>query len=108
MTAKFLLITFKQLCVMKVKLWYVLIVASSLLSSCIFRFDVTKQSFNWSVIKAKRDAYVKRLNGIYSNNLNNDGIEHLNGWGKIEGKGKGQWADPYNCFFVVPLGQVSS
>ena len=53
------------------------------------RFDVTKNAFNWSIIKAKRDAYVKRLNGIYANNLSNDKIEHLHGWGKFTGKGKG-------------------
>ena len=56
-----------------------------------FRFETTSNSFNWSVIKAKRDAYVKRLNGIYANNLANDKIEHLHGWGRFTEKGRGEF-----------------
>ncbi|RKP13569.1 glutathione-disulfide reductase [Piptocephalis cylindrospora] len=35
--------------------------------------------FNWEMIKEKRDAYIRRLNGIYSNNLDKDSVVHLQG-----------------------------
>ena len=43
-----------------------------------YGFDVTNSSeFNWTLLKRKRDAYVKRLNGIYSNNLQRDSITYI-------------------------------
>ncbi|KAF2745766.1 glutathione reductase-like protein [Sporormia fimetaria CBS 119925] len=43
-------------------------------------------SFDWPMFKQKRDAYVKRLNGIYENNLNRDEIEHMKGRAKFVAK----------------------
>lgn len=38
-----------------------------------YGFDVPKDvPFNFAALKEKRDAYVKRLNGIYTRNLNKD------------------------------------
>ena len=34
-----------------------------------YGFDVSNNGFNWATIKAKRDAYIVRLNGIYDANL---------------------------------------
>jgi len=42
--------------------------------------------FDWTTFKNKRDAYVKRLNGIYERNLNNDKVEYLHGWGRLLSK----------------------
>lgn len=36
-----------------------------------YGFDVTVKGFNWSKIQESRDAYVRRLNGIYETNLKN-------------------------------------
>lgn len=38
------------------------------------------QEFNWAGFKAKRDAYVERLNGIYARNLAKDSIDRVDGW----------------------------
>src|SRR4051794_13475819 len=35
--------------------------------------------FDWASLKAKRDAYVARLNGIYANNLKNDKVAFIQG-----------------------------
>lgn len=35
--------------------------------------------FDWTTFKQKRDAYVRRLNGIYEKNLKNDKVEYLHG-----------------------------
>ncbi|KJZ80301.1 Glutathione reductase [Hirsutella minnesotensis 3608] len=42
--------------------------------------------FDWTSFKKKRDAYVKRLNGIYERNLGNDKVEYLHGWGRLLSK----------------------
>jgi glutathione reductase (NADPH) len=44
-----------------------------------YGFDVEYKGLNWATLKEKRDAYIKRLNGIYLNNLSKDGIEIING-----------------------------
>lgn len=38
-----------------------------------------KPTFNWNLLKQKRDAYVTRLNGIYETNLGKANIEHVEG-----------------------------
>jgi len=42
--------------------------------------------FDWSTFKSKRDAYVKRLNGIYEKNLNNDKVEYIHGRASFKSK----------------------
>lgn len=34
-----------------------------------YGFDIEYKGFNWNKMKTKRDAYIKRLNGIYEVNL---------------------------------------
>lgn len=36
-------------------------------------------AFNWGALKEKRDAYIKRLNGIYAGNLQKSGVEVFEG-----------------------------
>lgn len=36
-------------------------------------------SFDWSTLKTKRDAYIKRLNGIYERNLEKDKCDYISG-----------------------------
>jgi glutathione reductase (NADPH) len=50
-----------------------------------FSFEETAP-FNWSLFKQKRDAYVKRLNGIYEKNLVNDKVEYIHGRASIKAK----------------------
>jgi glutathione reductase (NADPH) len=40
-------------------------------------------TFRWAEFKAKRDAYIRRLNDIYSNNVKKDSIEYAAGYGKL-------------------------
>lgn len=44
-----------------------------------YGFDVDFKGFNWSKVKATRDAYIKRLNGIYSSNLEKSKVEKIIG-----------------------------
>eukprot|EP00054_Salpingoeca_dolichothecata_P016939 m.100457 g.100457 ORF g.100457 m.100457 type:complete len:466 (+) comp22228_c0_seq1:5-1402(+) len=51
-----------------------------------YGFDVTKNSFNWNTVKTKRDAYVKRLNGIYDANLEKSKLTKIVGKAKFTSK----------------------
>jgi glutathione reductase (NADPH) len=42
-------------------------------------------TFNWAALKAKRDAYVARLNGIYAKNLSNDKVTYIHGHASFVG-----------------------
>ncbi|UNI19973.1 Glutathione-disulfide reductase [Purpureocillium takamizusanense] len=62
-------------------------IAEAIHDSKAYGFSVQQTApFDWTTFKHKRDAYVKRLNGIYERNLNNDKVEYLHGWGKLVSK----------------------
>ena len=42
--------------------------------------------FDWTTFKTKRDAYIKRLNGIYDRNLEKEKVDYLHGWGRLLSK----------------------
>jgi glutathione reductase (NADPH) len=52
-----------------------------------YGFDVTYNGFSFPKIKQSRDAYIRRLNGIYENNLKNSGVELIRGFGKFADDG---------------------
>ncbi|KAH7345946.1 hypothetical protein BKA66DRAFT_478515 [Pyrenochaeta sp. MPI-SDFR-AT-0127] len=74
-------------CVPKKVTWNAAAIAETFRDAKAYGFQVGEQpSFDWPYFKKKRDAYVKRLNGIYENNLNRDEIEHLKGRAKFVAK----------------------
>jgi len=44
-----------------------------------------KPDFDWANFKLKRDAYIKKLNGIYDSNWAREGIEHIHGYARLTG-----------------------
>ena len=46
--------------------------------------------FDWPFFKRKRDAYIRRLNGIYEKNLGNDKVEYIHGRAHLTGKNSAQ------------------
>lgn len=44
---------------------------------------VGSPQFDWAAFKPQRDAYIRRLNGIYDGNLAKDGVEHHHGHAKL-------------------------
>lgn len=76
-------------CVPKKVMWNTSMVQEALHHSADYGFEWAAGSalptFNWAALKAKRDAYVARLNGIYANNLANDKVTHLKGFGSFVG-----------------------
>ena len=50
-----------------------------------FYFFPSLSYLNGSTIKTTRDAYIKKLNGIYLNNLKKDNVEYISGHAKFTG-----------------------
>lgn len=74
-------------CVPKKVMWSAATMAKSITEARNYGFDGVDPSlvdtFNWPSFKAKRDAYVKRLNGIYARNLEKEGVDYVFGWAKF-------------------------
>ncbi len=70
-------------CVPKKIMWYSAHHVHQMHLARDYGFDVTINGHAWSELKAKRDAYILRLNGIYENNLNNRDVTWLQGHGKF-------------------------
>lgn len=63
-------------CVPKKVMWNAATLAHGLVAAKDYGFDVASRGHDWPALKAGRDAYVARLNGIYANNLNKRSV-HL-------------------------------
>lgn len=68
-------------CVPKKIMWYSAHFAHAMHVAADFGFDVTVGGHNWAELKRQRDAYIKRLNGIYEANLDRRNVTYLSGQG---------------------------
>ena len=66
-------------CVPKKVMWYTASHAHHFEHASDYGFDVAVDGHDWAVLKEHRDAYVKRLNGIYGSNLDNNGVATIIG-----------------------------
>jgi glutathione reductase (NADPH) len=67
-------------CVPKKLVWHAADISETIKHSKEYGFSVQETApFNWGYFKQKRDAYIKRLNGIYTDNLTNDKAEYIHG-----------------------------
>ncbi|KAI8335200.1 hypothetical protein BC941DRAFT_378662 [Chlamydoabsidia padenii] len=75
-------------CVPKKVMWNAASIAEALRDAKHYGYEGQDKpaSFNWNFFKQKRDAYVKRLNGIYERNLGNDKVDHFQGWASFVDK----------------------
>ena len=59
-------------------------IAETLHDAKAYGFSIQETApFDWTSFKNKRDAYIKRLNGIYERNLLNDKVEYVHGWATL-------------------------
>ncbi|KAF2720765.1 hypothetical protein K431DRAFT_269960 [Polychaeton citri CBS 116435] len=67
-------------CVPKKVTWNAAAIAETIKQAKAYGFSVDQTApFDWNTFKHKRDAFVKRLNGIYEKNLGNDKVEYFHG-----------------------------
>ncbi|KAJ7118822.1 glutathione reductase [Mycena epipterygia] len=45
--------------------------------------DAAAPKFDWATFKPQRDAYIRKLNGIYASNFEKEGVEHHHGFGRL-------------------------
>ncbi|KFP25633.1 hypothetical protein N325_08797, partial [Colius striatus] len=70
-------------CVPKKVMWNAAVHAEFVHDHADYGFEAPDVRFNWRTIKEKRDAYVRRLNDIYENNLKKANIDIIRGYGKF-------------------------
>lgn len=76
-------------CVPKKVMWSASDTAKRIREARAYGFDVDRElanTFDWVGFKAKRDAYILRLNGIYERNLAKEGVTYVAGWAKFVDK----------------------
>ena len=66
-------------CVPKKVMWYAATQAHHFAHAPDYGFDIEQHGHDWAELKARRDAYVARLNTIYENNLAKSGVEYIAG-----------------------------
>jgi glutathione reductase (NADPH) len=74
-------------CVPKKVMWNAASLALGLADAKDYGFEVSAGGSDWALLKSKRDAYVRRLNGIYERNLNAKGVAYI--------KGTARFLDPH-------------
>ncbi|KAL2304631.1 hypothetical protein Nmel_006582 [Mimus melanotis] len=62
-------------CVPKKVMWNTAVHAEFIHDHADYGFETPSVKFNWRTIKEKRDAYVRRLNDIYENNVKKVSME---------------------------------
>jgi glutathione reductase (NADPH) len=60
-------------------MWYAADHAHHFEHAADYGFEVEVKGHDWSALKSRRDAYVKRLNGIYKNLLDKSKVDYING-----------------------------
>ena len=66
-------------CVPKKIMWYSAHHAHQFHHAPDYGLDVAVKGHDWGALKSRRDAYIKRLNGIYGVNLEKRGVAHIQG-----------------------------
>lgn len=80
-------------CVPKKLMWYAAELAHAADDAAGYGFTLRSEGHDWSTLKARRDAYIQRLNGIYENNLGKRGVTLLRGRAELDGEGRVRVAD---------------
>ncbi|THH23262.1 hypothetical protein EUX98_g7917 [Antrodiella citrinella] len=71
-------------CVPKKIMWHAADIADKIRHAKGYQFLGTSEpQFNWKTFKPQRDAYIRRLNGIYDNNLAKDGVDFYRGFASV-------------------------
>ncbi|KLO19722.1 glutathione reductase [Schizopora paradoxa] len=73
-------------CVPKKIMWHAADIADKLRQAANYKFEGTgvgDPEFNWTEFKKQRDAYIRRLNGIYDHNLVKDNVEQHSGLARL-------------------------
>ncbi|KAF8968339.1 glutathione reductase [Flammula alnicola] len=72
-----------------------------------YKFNgVENAKFDWKAFKPQRDAYIRRLNSIYANNFDTEGVEYHRGYGKLISKHEVQVTRPDGQTYTLKGDQI--
>jgi glutathione reductase (NADPH) len=72
-------------CVPKKIMWNAAQLAQGLEDAAGYGFDISVNGHDWSALRSRREAYIRRLNDIYEKNLDKRGVALLRGHGRFTG-----------------------
>jgi glutathione reductase (NADPH) len=72
-------------CVPKKIMWYAADLAEAYAHAADYGFDAAIRGHDFKSLKLRRDAYVRRLNGIYEANLDKSGVTYIQGRASFAG-----------------------
>ena len=72
-------------CVPKKIMWHAAELARELSQSPDYGFDLSLDGHDWAKLVDRREAYIRRLNGIYANNLKRRGVQSISGHAGFSG-----------------------
>ena len=70
-------------CVPKKVMWNAAQIAHAVDDAADYGFSLETRGHDWAALRAARDAYVARLNGIYATNLSKKNIAVYQGWATL-------------------------
>lgn len=70
-------------CVPKKLMWHAAHIAETLHDAAGYGFDLGGYSHDWPRLRARREAYIARLNGIYRDNLLGNCVTLVDGYGRL-------------------------
>lgn len=71
-------------CVPKKIMWHAAQIADTLRECEGYGFDLDDWSHDWARLRARREAYIRRLNDIYRKNLETSGVTLIRGHGQLQ------------------------
>lgn len=78
-------------------MWHAADIAEKLRQAANYKFKGTgvgNPEFDWTAFKTQRDAYIRKLNGIYDKNLVNDNVEQHRGVARLTSPGTVEITNP--------------
>merc|ERR1719428_1260955 len=73
-------------CVPKKVMWNAGMISEMMKAAPMYNFAPVTPQLDWGALKATRDKYVARLNGIYTRNMDNSGVEYIAGAAEFVGE----------------------
>ncbi len=70
-------------CVPKKVMWHAAELAHAITDAADYGFSVESRGLDWTQLKSARDAYLKRLNTIYRNNLQRSQVDEIRGYARF-------------------------
>jgi glutathione reductase (NADPH) len=75
-------------CVPKKIMWHAAEIAEELELAAGYGFDLLRRGFDFTALRARREAYIARMRGNYAANLEKDGVQLIVGRGRLSGPGE--------------------